>query len=265
MSDAIPVASKTPVGTTPGALLRSARELAGLSIERVAKDLFLDIAKIKSIEADRFQDIGAPVYAKGYLRKFARLVNVSEDEILRHYAALSDAPIAADPVPVTVGLMPEPRKPLPRWMLWGVIALIGVAIVITLLNLRTTPTNTHTERVSTPLALSMQSSSQAAAPVAAGVATASSAVAASNDVSVRLKFNGDSWVEIYDARDQQVFYDMGVTNAVRDVTGKPPLRVVLGAASAVNLQVNAQDVVIPSSHIQAGVARFVINAQGELQ
>jgi cytoskeleton protein RodZ len=263
-----------PVGATPGEHLKQAREQAGLSLEKVAKDLFLDVHKIKSIESNRFNDLGAPVYAKGYLKKYARLVGLAEDDVLRRYEALSDAPAVADPIPVTMGLMPEPRRPLPRWILWVVVAVIVMAGLATLTSLRkpSTESVTQSNLVSRPLspptrvqtnAVPLDSETGAASESAqAGMAVSSTSAA---NLTVRLQFTGNSWVEIYDARNKVVLYDMGTTNTLRDITGMPPLRVVLGAADAVKLQVNSQAISIPASHVEAGVAHFVLNASGELQ
>lgn len=251
-------------GGTPGEQLQAAREQAGLSVERVAKDLFLDVQKIRAMELNHFKDLGAPVYAKGYLKKYARLVGLTEEDLLRRYDALSDAPAVPTPVPVTLGMIPESRKPLPRWIRWVVAALIVLAGAVTLLNLRGAGTEAgkQGQLISQPL------SSPGAVVVAgqpSGTETIITIPAEGPTLSLSFKFSGDSWVEVYDARNQQILYDMGTAHTSRQLVGTPPLRVVLGAATAVSLQVNSQEVIIPSTHIESGVARFVLNADGALE
>ena len=67
---------------SPGALLRSAREACGLSIEEVADRLRLNEALVLAMEEDRFGLLGAPVFARGHLRNYATLVGVAEREIM---------------------------------------------------------------------------------------------------------------------------------------------------------------------------------------
>ena len=59
---------------TPGMLLRRERERRALSVQQAAEDLHLDTWMVDAIEADRFVALGAPVYAKGHLKKYAALV-----------------------------------------------------------------------------------------------------------------------------------------------------------------------------------------------
>lgn len=251
----------TPAAATPGEQLKQAREHAGLSIERVAKDLYLDSHVISAIEINHFKELGAPVYAKGYIRKYARLVGVPEEDVLRRYLLLGDVTTVADPIPAAMGSVPESRKPLPGWILWVVAGLIVLAAAATLLNMRSSTTETSNQGVliSQPLAPDTTVSS----PLQTGVEGAGSSTAA--PLSLLFRFTGDSWVEVYDANNQQVLYDMGTVNSSREVTAVPPLRVVLGAAGVVKVQVNSQDVVVPAKNVDAGIGRFVVTTKGTLE
>ena len=50
---------------TPGGMLRAERERRGYSVQHAAEDLHLDAWVIEAIEANRFEALGAPVYAEG--------------------------------------------------------------------------------------------------------------------------------------------------------------------------------------------------------
>lgn len=251
---------------TPGERLKLAREQAALSIERVAKDLYLDVRLIQAIEANRFKELGAPVYAKGYLRKYARLVGVAEEEVLAQYQQSSDAVATPVPVPVAMGSVPEARQPLPRWILWVVIGLIAVAGLTTLLSLRSSDTETATQGtlISQPV-VTPSITDVASAAAEAVVPSTSSAQSAAGTITVSFSFTGDSWVEVYDARNQQVLYELGTANNKRELIALPPLRVVLGAAPVVKLKVNSRDVEPPASGVHLGVARFVVKTDGSLE
>jgi cytoskeleton protein RodZ len=90
---------------SPGALLRTARESRGLSIEEAADRLRLNEALVLAMEEDRFGLLGAPVFARGHLRNYAALVGAPEREVMEAFdvgdvpeptflPALDRAPIA---------------------------------------------------------------------------------------------------------------------------------------------------------------------------
>jgi cytoskeleton protein RodZ len=70
---------------SPGAMLRSAREAQGLSIEEAADRLRLGEALVLAMEEDRFGLLGAPVFARGHLRNYAALVGAPEKEIMEAF------------------------------------------------------------------------------------------------------------------------------------------------------------------------------------
>lgn len=75
-----------------GELLRRAREAQGLTIQQVAQSLHLDAWILEALEANRFKDIGAPVFVKGHLRKFAAEVGVSQEAVMEAYYRAEDTP-----------------------------------------------------------------------------------------------------------------------------------------------------------------------------
>jgi cytoskeleton protein RodZ len=255
-----------------GERLKLAREKAGLSVEKVAKDLYLDTRIIQAIEVNHFNELGAPVYAKGYLKKYAKLVGLTEEEILTQYLKSPDATPAPALMPVALGSIPASRQPLPGWVRWLVLAIIVAAGVTTLMNLRSSNSEPDDRSVliSQPLSAVGGSATETAgestpidSDASAPVVGDKSLVAGS--VTLRFSFSGNSWVEVYDAQNQQVLNEMGTANAVREVTAAPPLRVVLGVASAVRVRVNSQNIEIPVSAKQADVAKFVVKADGSLE
>jgi len=73
----------------PGVRLKAARQARGLSLEKVASILKLDLDKIEALEHDELGHIAAPVYAAGYLRAYAKLLNLPADEIVAEFEALT--------------------------------------------------------------------------------------------------------------------------------------------------------------------------------
>jgi cytoskeleton protein RodZ len=86
----------------------------------------------------------------------------------------------------------------------------------------------------------------------------------SRSMDLTLKFANDSWVEVYDANGQRLFYDIGAAKSSHTVSGTPPLRVILGNAPGVSLNVNGKPVKVPASAVQQDSAQFTINRAGRI-
>src|SRR4029078_5779266 len=79
-----------PAASTPrsiGERLRAGRERAGLSVAATAEKLHLDVKVIEALEADRFAEIGASVYVRGHLRRYADFVGEPGAELVSTYTA----------------------------------------------------------------------------------------------------------------------------------------------------------------------------------
>ncbi len=72
-------------GIGPGDRLQAARIEQGLSVEDVANRMHLSLSVLESIEENNFDDITAPIFVKGYLRAYARIVSLSEEEMIQQY------------------------------------------------------------------------------------------------------------------------------------------------------------------------------------
>jgi cytoskeleton protein RodZ len=75
-------------GPCPGELLRQARTERGLSIEQVAESLHLDEPIVEALEAGRFEDVGAPVFVRGHLKAYARVLRMPDEPLLAAYRGL---------------------------------------------------------------------------------------------------------------------------------------------------------------------------------
>ena len=73
--------------STPGQLLRRHREKLNLSIKDIASITRLHIDIIKAVEEDSYGGIPSPLYTKGYLKNYARIVNVDAERVISLYNA----------------------------------------------------------------------------------------------------------------------------------------------------------------------------------
>lgn len=68
---------------TAGLMLRKAREAKGFSVNDMAKELRLSAAQIENLEADQFLEFKTPTFVRGYLRAYAKLVNIDEATLFK--------------------------------------------------------------------------------------------------------------------------------------------------------------------------------------
>ncbi|TRY30881.1 RodZ domain-containing protein [Aliiglaciecola sp. M165] len=72
----------------PGAILKAARERLGLSAADIATKLHLKLVNIEAIEADNYDANISVTFTKGYLKLYAKQVNVTEQTVLDAFASL---------------------------------------------------------------------------------------------------------------------------------------------------------------------------------
>jgi len=99
-------------------------------------------------------------------------------------------------------------------------------------------------------------------PAAAGAAQAATQGASERgepprEARLRMSFPVEAWVEVYDADDARLFFDLVQPGRELDLTGKPPLRVLLGRTRGVRVTWNGEPVDL-TPYIEKGVARFTL-------
>jgi hypothetical protein len=83
-------------------------------------------------------------------------------------------------------------------------------------------------------------------------------------MELTLRFAADSWVEVYDANGEKLFYDVGAAASSRTVSGTPPFRVHVANAPGVSLDVNGKPATVPANALKGEEAQFVINRSGRI-
>jgi cytoskeleton protein RodZ len=83
--------------------------------------------------------------------------------------------------------------------------------------------------------------------------------------SLRLSFSAESWVDIRDANGKRIYSGYGHANSVKTIAGDGPLRVYLGYASGVQVEINDHAVAIGTQFLRGDVARFQAGADGILR
>lgn len=99
-----------------GEWLRRQREMREISLRDIADRTKISLRYLEAMETNRFDLLPAPVFAKGFLREYARYVGLSPDEVVNHY--LSAFPQPAEPGDEARG-RPRPGRPVSRPSLSG--------------------------------------------------------------------------------------------------------------------------------------------------
>lgn len=272
------VAPETEAESGPGPMLRAAREARGLSEQQAAEQLNLDATVVVALEHDDFAALGAPVFAKGHLRRYGALLGLADDALLDAYDHARRQPEAPSLIPrARQEMMPVREPPRWRWVIGGAVLFVvaaGIAAYVAEFGLRwpvadsTPPAAVPAAASGTPPALPTEPvAATAAEPVAAtpsGEAQVAPPPVPPGHVSLTLTFATDSWAEIYDGSGKAVLYDLGRAGTQRTIAAAAPLSVTFGNGTAVTLAVNGRPATVP---VPAGqtVARFTIETDGTLR
>lgn len=253
-----------------GARLRAARERAGLTSLQAAAKLHLEPRMIEALEGEEFAVLGAPVYVRGHLRRYAELVDAPVDELLAAYGALVEASAAPDLSQLKTA---EPVRP-PRQLAGPVVGVIvaGTVIAGIWLALRGLPSAKLPAAQpppavpkAAPLATPPAPAPAAAppdTPAAAAPATAIPDSPQAGALRLQLAIRSDSWVEVYDSRGRRLYYDLARAPATLSLSGPAPLRVLLGYAEGVAVAADGQAVAVPASVRRGRSANFIVAADG---
>jgi len=112
----------------PGHLLRQAREEQGLSQKETARDLHLTSKVINAIEEDDFELIPSFVFARGYIRSYARHVGLDGQALVAEFDAAYGVPNNSAKPMSTIRKGGQQSKPGDTW-----VKLISIVFVIGLL------------------------------------------------------------------------------------------------------------------------------------
>ncbi|MDT3607433.1 cytoskeleton protein RodZ [Cronobacter dublinensis] len=111
---------------TTGERLRLAREQLGLSQQVVAERLCLKVSTVRDIEEDNAPADLASTFLRGYIRSYARLVHVPEEELLPMLA--KQAPVrTAQVAPMQTYALGKSRKKSDGWLMsftWLVLFVV---------------------------------------------------------------------------------------------------------------------------------------------
>lgn len=261
-----------------GQILREAREAQGMTQEDAAARLRLMQRQVEAMETDDFESLGQPVFARGFVRNYARLLGLAPEALL---ARMEGAP--AEPTAVSPAAPPQPHS----WLTspWLILLLLGLLVVVVApLSLywwlnseggdgpsqRMSPTaQGRPAPVAAPALVAEPA--EAARPVVEGVPLAPAAPAAeapeqleagtpevpATSGVLQLAFGDEAWVEIRDGSGRMLHRQLNPPGSRVDVKGQPPFDVVIGNAAQARVTYNGRPIDL-KPFIAVTVARFTL-------
>ena len=120
-----------PVPASAGALLRSAREASGMTIDAVAQQLKLAPRQVRALEEGDYTHLPGRTFVRGFMRNYARLVRLDAEMVLRALPASATSSLDSPqlhPTAPTIGELPTTEVPRHGWTRWA-IPLTLIAII----------------------------------------------------------------------------------------------------------------------------------------
>ena len=244
----------------------------------------MPVQVVKSLEAEQWDRLGAPVFVRGQLKSYARLLKVDLGEVL------DQSRIGPVVPPQLVSHTHTPRarriaESLGRRALYvGITAVLAVPVWFATRGHfdGTAPTPNTASLDVIPAAVPVAGSdapatqpANTAAPAAAPATPSAPYLASLTPVprpnapapapagALSLQFKGDSWVDIAAPDGSTVEKALVKSGETRTFSPGQVARMVLGNASAVEVQ-QAGTIVDLSPYQRANVARFTVSSDGSV-
>jgi len=225
-----------------GDWLRRQREMREISLRDIADRTKISMRYLQAMEDDRFDLLPAPIFAKGFLREYARYVGLSPDEVVNHYLSVQqqgapDEEGIRDGVKrdaTLAGQRPARPKPVRNWT-YGVFLVVAVLVLVGLVAALAWYAK---HRLEDPAA-------DVAPPIAAPPAPEPAAVSAplagpekpKAPLEVTLDFTAACWVEVTADGKRVLAQEMAQGESL-PVEAQQSVQVTLGDAGAAEIQVN---------------------------
>ena len=242
----------------PGQQLREAREAQGLSQAEMSARLHLSVSYIRALEADDYSRLPQAAFVRGYIRNYARLVNLPGDELASLFQQIQNE--MAPPVE-TPAVPPPARDYRHRWWIAGAAGFVAVLWLLW-------PTSVQQDRpVEMPAAGQVMPDKQVADQTAADVAGDPEAPAGQTPAALAepvppepavepapvvdrllVRFGEACWLRVRDRHDNELFVGQRDAGQSLQLEGDGPFRLTLGnAAAVVAIEVNGDAVPVPAA------------------
>lgn len=221
-------------GGSFGEWLRRQREMREISLRDIADRTKISLRYLEAMEADRFDLLPAPIFAKGFLREYARYVGLSPDEVVNHYLAVHQPEELDQPGDATLIAMEKKRKKKGRSWTWGIFLLLAGAILLALVALVSWLVD---KREGQPTVAPPQVAAPQPAPQPAAILPPAAPEKPRAPIEATVDFSADCWVRVA-VDGKQILEEHRVQGESLQFDAQQRLDVKLGDAGAADIQVN---------------------------
>lgn len=254
-----------------GSVLKQAREEAGISRQDAASQLKMPERVLKSLEDENWQQLGATVFVRGQLRSYARLLKVDIDPYLQQAELQPIRPAEL----ISYSHTPRYQRVMESIARRAVYVVITAAIAVPVWvatqshigqgdDSRTTASLDVVPEGALAAGDSRNPQQPASARMQAAPYVASlTPLPRNNGNGLVLRMTGDSWVQVTGADGSTLEKGLLKSGEERSFRSGQVSRVVLGNASAVEVQQMGSTVDM-APYKRANVARFAVSSDGSL-
>ena len=244
-----------------GRRLRDAREAAGLSLADVGERLKMPVRVVESLECEDWSRLGAPVFVRGQLRSYSRLLGLTTEPIV---AASGVAPVA--PAELQPRTYTPPMQRFAEQAARRIVYVVLTAAIVVPVWLATRPhlaqVTAQTASLDVSVPQSAHSVAEAAQPMVASLTPLPAPQPA--PTSLVLKLNAQSWVQVAGTDGRVLESGMLDAGEQREYRADQVEQVVIGNASAAEVRWNGETQDLAAFR-RANVARFTVSSDGRLQ
>ncbi|MCF7220501.1 helix-turn-helix domain-containing protein [Marilutibacter chinensis] len=262
-------------GSVPscGSRLRQAREAGGLTREEVSSRLKMPLRVVEALENDEWEVLGAPIFVRGQLRSYARLLKLDMD--VDGCLDQAHVPRVAPPELVSHSHTPRYRRVLEQATRNTVYIVMTAAIALPVwwatrdhlspssgspdVQSLEVPDGLAPARQDEPAATSAQR--PARTPVVASMTPRSIEKRSSGGIS--LVFNDESWIEVFGPEGHIVEKGLVPAGESRRYEDGEVGRMTVGNVSAIELRHDGELVDL-SAFSKSNVARFTLSSDGSV-
>jgi cytoskeleton protein RodZ len=226
-----------------GDWLRRQREVREIGIRDIADRTKISLRYLEAMEADRFDLLPAPVFAKGFLREYARYVGLSPDDVVNHYLSVHHPEELAAPIE-DPKVRPRPKpgdvspSPVRRNWSWSLLLALAGLLLLLLVGLFAYLSDRHHEEKKAADARQTAPPGTAALPSPPQTRTAvPQAGPPASPIEVSLDFSKECWVDaVIDGKNHLA--EMRIQGEALQLEAQKSIVLTLGNAGAVEVQVN---------------------------
>ena len=289
-SAAVESAAETLPPLSVGKILREARISQGLTVADVASSIKFAPRQVEALEADDFSHLPELAFVRGFVRSYARLLNIDETSLLdslpRAHQQLTSVQGELAGVPFSTSR--STRRVNVTWLsaALALAVFLGMAVWLS----QDKPEVNKVQEI--PVAVAPEQLAASAVAVASAVGASPSlaasgvpaAIASIKDVTakkemtpaketatpkesaankvadqgpIHLVFEDESWVDVKDKFGKTIFKQVNPPKSEQWISGRPPFSLVIGNASSVHLYYEGEEIDL-DEFTDVEVARLIL-------